>query len=236
MQHEATILNSPADDGRYHFMRRLLIAVIAILTSASGGLVIYSFVGREHWSQLWNMASHGLVASVLLILAVAQVRSISGIRALVGREVGRNLLLFVPLVLLVYLVCESLGIALGFPREDFMVNLFSGMSLPEQILCTLLIVTLPPISEELLYRHFLIRLFPLNHRIWKWVAVIVTAGIFTLVHSQYSNWTTFLLLASLGVLLALARIRTGGLAVPILMHSSAGVFGLSLDWVVTHWV
>jgi membrane protease YdiL (CAAX protease family) len=42
-------------------------------------------------------------------------------------------------------------------------------------------------------------------------------------------------MALLGVLLALARIQTGGLLVPILMHSSAVVIGLSLNWVVAQW-
>ncbi|MBM5458655.1 CPBP family intramembrane metalloprotease [Pseudomonas sp. P66] len=235
MQYEPMTLKKPADVGPYHFWRRVLIAITAASVFVFGGLAVFSLVGREHWSSLWNMGSHGLIALALVLLVVVQARSVSAIRALVGNDVVRSLAVFVPLVLLAYLVCVGLEVGLGFPREDYMVNLFSGMSLPEQMLCIVMIIVFPPISEELFFRHFLLRVFPLNHRVWKWVAVAVTAGLFMMIHSQYSNWPTLVLMGALGVLFALARIRTGGLAVPILMHSSAAVFGLSLNWIVGQW-
>jgi len=234
VQFESITLKGPARSTQPLWLR-IIFAFVAASIFMLGSGVVFNLVGRENWNSLWTAGTHGLVALALIMLLVVQMRSISGIRSLIGQDVGRSLKLFLPLVLLVYLVCVGLDVGLGFPREDFMVNLFSGLSLPERVLCVLMLICLPPISEELFFRHFFVQVFPLNSQIWKWVAVLVTASMFMLIHSQYNHWPTLLLMALLGVLLALARIQTGGLLVPILMHSSAVVIGLSLNWVVAQW-
>lgn len=70
---------------------------------------------------------------------------------------------------------------------------------------------------------------------WHWVAVIVTAGIFAWAHSQYDHWPTTALIGALGIILALARIRTGGILVPMVLHGSAEIIGLTTDWLLGQW-
>nr|WP_276616295.1 CPBP family intramembrane glutamic endopeptidase [Pseudomonas syringae] len=104
------------------------------------------------------------------------------------------------------------------------------MSDVQKALCLLMLVLFPPVSEELLYRHFVIGVFPLHHRTWQWVAVLFTGGLFVVAHSQYDHWPTILLIAVLGVMFAIARVRTGGILVPVAMHCAAEVIGMSTDW------
>ncbi|WP_374227209.1 CPBP family glutamic-type intramembrane protease [Pseudomonas paracarnis] len=46
----------------------------------------------------------------------------------------------------------------------------------------------------------------------------VVAALFVLLHGQYKNWTSFLLLGCLEVILGMARITSGGLLAPVLLQ------------------
>lgn len=115
-----------------------------------------------------------------------------------------------------------------------MEKLLSELSTAQIVLFLSMLLVFPPLSEELLYRHFLIRLFPSRGRSWQCVAVIITAALFVLLHGQYKNWTSFLLLGCLGVIFDVARIASGGLLAPVLLHSFAEVAGMTSDWVLAN--
>lgn len=88
------------------------------------------------------------------------------------------------------------------------------------VLGTILIVVdtvlLAPIAEELLFRGYLLpRLLLQKGSAW---AVGVSAVLFALLHPQYGMYVPLVLLY--GVVLGWARLRTGGLTVPILLHLS----------------
>ena len=55
----------------------------------------------------------------------------------------------------------------------------------------------------------------------------IRAGVFTLMHVQYS-WAILLLVLALGVVLGYARTRTGSLAVPIGLHLANNVLSVTL--------
>ena len=92
------------------------------------------------------------------------------------------------------------------------------------------LIVLPPIAEELFFRHYLLRLFPYeNSAAWKWIAIIVTSAIFAGMHIQYGNWITVVLIFACGSVLGVARVVSSGLLVPVLLHSLAEVVALTTD-------
>jgi len=57
------------------------------------------------------------------------------------------------------------------------------------------LLILPAIAEELMIRHYLLRLFPYQRSvIWKWIAVVATSLLFAIIHTQYDSWTTLALI------------------------------------------
>ncbi|MGE8067073.1 CPBP family intramembrane glutamic endopeptidase [Pseudomonas sp. NPDC089569] len=218
----------------YRWARRLGMAALAVSIFYTLQIVTFLTVGKENWNSLWIVGSHGITGVALLLLALVQFRNEGGITALIGHNIGRALCIGVPFIVVAYSVTTFLDVALGFGREPFMEKLLFKFSIPQIILFYSMLVVLPPLSEELLYRHFLIRLFPLTKRSWQWVAVVTTASLFTLTHGQYKNWTSFLLLGCMGVLFGAARIATGGLAAPFLLHSFGEVAGMTSDWVLAN--
>jgi len=72
-----------------------------------------------------------------------------------------------------------------------------------------------PLFEEFLLRGLL--LGSIRHITDAHSAIALTAGVFTLMHLQY-NWTVMLLILPLGITLGYARVRSGSIWVPVLLH------------------
>jgi|GEM_PF-2044781 len=136
-------------------------------------------------------------------------------------------------VSVIYLVVYGAALWLGQPREPIMVKLYDFKT-PAQIaimLASLLI--LPPIVEELAFRHFLLSVLPFKANGWiAGIAITGTAAFFAFQHTGYQYLTTFAGLFALGVVFALARIRSNGMVLPIGLHAYAVAFALACDQVV----
>jgi membrane protease YdiL (CAAX protease family) len=90
------------------------------------------------------------------------------------------------------------------------------------LLLVVVTVLLAPIGEELLFRGFLLpRLLAQKGPVW---AVGISALVFALLHPQYGLYMPVVLVY--GIVLGWARVRTGGLLAPILLH-------LTINGVVT---
>lgn len=224
------------DQARYSWWRRSLIGITALFLALTIQTWIFMVVGKDEWNSLWLMLAHGGMAVALLLLAAVQLRSSGGLLMLLGHDIGRACKIYLPIVIVIYVVCTSLDVGLGYGRETFMVSFLGGLSALEKLLCLVMLLALPPLSEELLYRHFLMRLFPLNSRFWQWVAILSTSVLFMLMHSQYTHWPSFALIGALAVLFAFARVRTGGILVPVILHSFAEVCGMLSDTVLSQLV
>lgn len=138
-------------------------------------------------------------------------------------------------VTIIYLAVYGAALWMGQPREPRMMRLYDGLT-PVQI--AVMLASMPilvPVVEELVFRHFLLSVLPFKKNGWvAGVAVVVMAVLFALGHTSYEYTTTYVLLFALGVVLALARIRTDGLALPMGLHAYAIVFALVCDQAVKH--
>ncbi|WP_258307694.1 CPBP family intramembrane glutamic endopeptidase [Pantoea ananatis] len=87
------------------------------------------------------------------------------------------------------------------------------------------IIVLAPVGEEILFRGVLLNVFRTTHAWTMWVGVVIIALLFTSFHSQYQNLSTLAEMMALSAIFAWARIRSGGLLLPILLHSFASILG-----------
>jgi len=130
-----------------------------------------------------------------------------------------------------YTLCALLMHLLQIPRESFMVHFYDGLGPAQIALLCLTLVLFPPVTEELLFRHYVMRVFPLDSgRFWQCTAIVVSTLVFAALHNQYDNLITLVTLVAVGLILAIARIASGGLLVPVLLHAAAEVVAISINY------
>ncbi|MBM2765047.1 CPBP family intramembrane glutamic endopeptidase [Burkholderia anthina] len=134
----------------------------------------------------------------------------------------------------IYLAAYGTALWLRQPREVSMTILYDHKTPAQIAVMVACLLLLPPIVEELAFRHFLLSLLPFKANRWiATVAVVGTATFFSYQHhTSYQYLTTFLTLFALGLVFALARIRSDGLALPISLHAYAIAFALVCDQVI----
>jgi len=132
-------------------------------------------------------------------------------------------------VTVAYLATYLSTYLMGQPREPIMVNLYQSRTGIELAVFVASLMVLPPIVEELAFRHFILSTLPFNANVWTaWLAVVATALFFVCAH-RYIYLTTNLLIFAVGVIFGLARVRSGGLLLPIGLHAYAIALGLACD-------
>lgn len=137
-------------------------------------------------------------------------------------------------VTLLYITTHGIELWLGQSRETIMVLLYSQKTLTQNIVMVISLLILPPIVEELAFRHFLLSVLPFNaNRKIALIAIVATSAFFSVQH-HYDYLTSYLLLFVLGIVFSLARIRSKGLALPIILHSYAIALALICDQIIMY--
>lgn len=137
---------------------------------------------------------------------------------------------------LLYIAAHVVALLIGQPREPLMVSLYAGMTTTQSVAYVACLMVLPPIVEELAFRHFLLSAMPFKkNRVIAIVASLLTAALFAATHTNYVYASTYGLLFGVGLVLAWVRIRTNGIALPIALHSYSIAFALVADQLVAHW-
>lgn len=79
-----------------------------------------------------------------------------------------------------------------------------------------------PFLEEVMFRHFLISIIPIDRSPWiAGMSVIITSALFSMAHVQYLGTIPLVLtMFSMGLILGYARVISGGVLLPILLHST----------------
>nr|WP_256261433.1 type II CAAX endopeptidase family protein [Pseudomonas gingeri] len=218
------------DLSRYRFWPRLGVFVVACLVFFLVPVPGVLFVPKEMQAYLIIALTSGVSGLVLLALFVSQYRSYSGAR-LRGEHISTPLKAGALRVIAAYALCGIAIAVLGLPREVFMVELLANLTTWQTLIKIASIIVFAPLAEELFVRHYMLRLFPYeNSRTWQVVAIIVTSTVFAALHFQYGNITTLALIFAVGCVFAIARIASGGLLVPLLLHALAEVVALTMDW------
>jgi membrane protease YdiL (CAAX protease family) len=176
--------------------------------------------------------THGFgLALLLLIYFLYRRKRIPGSQMLAATPTSwRVWVIGTAAIATIYLLEFAYTKALGICPELFVRQLYVGRSPANIAVLLATIIVLVPIGEELAFRYFLLGAIPYKRgKRWSAAAVLITATVFTAVHMQYQNTATLVLLFLVACVLAMVRIVTGGLLVPIFLHSEAALMALILN-------
>lgn len=164
----------------------------------------------------------------LLVIAIPYHKWIAPLE--VGRALQRRSILPMILVVVLYLSCFGYETLIGQPPEPWMVD-FLGQSQWQMFLALITSLVLAPIGEEILFRGILLNMF-CSSRTWVlWSGVVLVALFFAWIHHQHTSISTTVQLFALSVVFSWARLRSGGLLLPVLLHALASVLGIVVAWI-----
>ncbi|MGI0810813.1 lysostaphin resistance A-like protein [Pseudomonas aeruginosa] len=174
-----------------------------------------------------------LVPAVFLIGALLLHRALIPSMGLLGRFTRTQACVGLAAVFSAYLASIGVAELTGLGREMGMILLGFGKTEFQFQIFIVTVLILPPIVEEIAFRHFILSTLPFNrHRLVAVVAVIGSAIFFMYAHfGAYNLWPTHALMFTLGVIFAVARLVSGGLLLPVMLHCFAVATGLTLNYV-----
>jgi len=125
-----------------------------------------------------------------------------------------DLLKWLGLMILVVIIMESVNVLLDRETPDFMSKVYESTTYKP--LLWIAVVIGAPFFEEFLFRGFLLE--GLRHsKLGVVGAIFITSAIWAVIHLQYGTFEIFTIFL-IGIVLAMAKIRTKSLYVPIAMH------------------
>jgi len=170
---------------------------------------------------LWS----GLGALVLLLVAVrgwkrGRTADFLGLQRPLTAPTLRWALIFLGLVLVVEVLSHFLDVF----HAPFMDQVLATST--DRMLLLLGVGLMAPIFEEFLLRGLL--LGSLRHLADEHLSVAVSAGIFAVMHMQYSP-SVMLLVLAMGVVLGYTRTRTGSIWPPVVLHMINNVLSVTIN-------
>jgi membrane protease YdiL (CAAX protease family) len=167
--------------------------------------------------------SAGICAALVLFLSWRWKRDRTGTLLGLRTPKLKQMALWVGVFALVAMLIELLAANVPAFETDFMKKVVATTS--NWPVLVLGVVILGPLFEELLLRGLLFG--SLRHIVDEHASVAISAGVFAVMHLQYSP-TIMLLILVMGVVLGYSRSRSGSIWVPVLLHMANN--GLSVLW------
>lgn len=174
----------------------------------------------------------GLLALILLLLSRARqpLAAIGWVRAGAWREVGLGLLLSVPLFFGTTVLQAALrALGLSGPQASAPGTTPSGTAW--QVLIAVVLVFVVAVSEETIFRGYLILRFTRALRSRSW-AVILSSVAFAIGHGYEGN-AAVVTVGLTGLVLALVYVWRGKLIAPVVMHLVLDVIAIVLAPLLT---
>ncbi|KWS27597.1 hypothetical protein AL061_12395 [Pseudomonas syringae pv. syringae] len=170
--------------------------------------------------------------AILLVAVLLLQKRLRPHDRLLGKVKRRYLVIGFVSVLAAYAASIGGSIFLGFSRELSMQGLGFGKSEPQYLLMIISLLILPPIVEEIAFRHFILGMLSFKHNfLVATVAVTLSSILFMYAHlGRYDYWPTHALMLTLGVIFSVARIQTGGLLLPVVLHSAAVAIAVTANF------
>ncbi len=210
----------------------LFIALVLVITQA---IVVIAYVttkgivlSRQVSVAVAQLQYDGLLLSIstfstavvcwLAIIVVVKLKRGSRIREYLGLVLPskRQLLVWFLIILGFVVFSDGLSILIGKPIvPEFMSKTYASLNSPWILWMALLVAA--PLSEELFFRGFLIK--GLSASVLRWYgAVILSSAAWAIVHQQYDLYG-MVTIFSLGLILGVARVKTGSIILTMFLHS-----------------
>jgi membrane protease YdiL (CAAX protease family) len=227
----ASDADRPSDYGyKWRFMITGVLAFVGWMVTTT--VANYVSTALPEATPYRTTAIHGAgLAWLTVMLAFTLMGSRSRLGDLTVRGSSTAWLIGLVAVAAAYGVKHAWSVFHGVPQEPFMATLYLGKSTLQVFVFLVTAVTIVPLAEELAFRHFLLGSLPYRRsKFWAATSAFGTALVFAAGHMpqyQYHSTEAFILL--LGFMFAAARIATGGLVLPVVLHAEAAAIGLLLN-------
>lgn len=205
---------------------QLLVALIIVIAwwKINEQVALWGFFNGYNKMYLFLAQSAGLL--FLIPCALAFNNYLSQIK--LGNAFNKASLLPTLAVIGVYIAEYVFARWTNQPEELAMIGLLHG-SFKDLIFTFITILIIAPISEELLFRGFFLNSFTSGKPIFFWVAATIVSAIFAQMHSgQYFYKSTIVEIFAVAMVFSWARLKSGGLLLPILLHMLASALGTAL--------
>lgn len=215
----------------------ILVALFAvqIVVAIIFSIAIISLNSKTNTQYLINsLSSNGLLLSIstavstpicigLTVLFAKLRQNISIKNYLALRKTTKRELLRWLIFLGIYIVMTTaVTYALNQPTPAFMEEIVKTSRFPVGLYIA--VIVMAPLSEEFLFRGFLFQGISYS-QLGARGAVLITAFVWSIIHLQYDAYYIFVLFV-LGLLLGIARLKTGSLYVTILLHAINNLLAL----------
>jgi membrane protease YdiL (CAAX protease family) len=210
----------------------LLMSVCGLVAAIVAGLVVaFSGLGGESTggfaARAENLTKSGTFVIVTQSAFIATILPIMFGAILLRKGLGvrdylalrspppRVYLLWFLLTSAYVAINDLILVALGRPIvPEFQLEMWRSIS---PVACFVFVVVLAPLLEEVVFRGFLL-IGLRRSRLGAWGAVVLTALLWAVIHTQY-GWYEIAILFAVGLVLGYARLRHKSLLLPIAMHA-----------------
>lgn len=210
--------------------RQWVSALLALWIYFGSQLAVVTLAGPRDWNALWlvvGLAWAGMMLGLLSVLVLDTGQSVTVLR-------GDRLALVIPVGMAALSFLHGTSMLwdmwmMGTPSPGPGILL---ASVPESklLLFVLMLLAFPAIAQELLYRHFLLALFPLERAVGCWSGILITSVLFAWPQWNGMSGSWDWSVVALGLVLGVARVYSGGIVAPVLLNSYAISLGLLADW------
>ena len=213
----------------------LVLAVFALIQVLVFFVFAEAILGEQPGVTVEELATNGHLMAVatcatgvvctLLILLLTGIRRGIGVRDYLGLRLLplRSVLAWLGIGIAVAIATDGIMLLVGRAIvPEFMTNIYrTATNLP---LFWIALVIAAPLFEEFLFRGFLFSGW-LNTRLRATGTILLTSALWTLIHVQY-DVVQLLVVFVYGIVLGLARYRTGSLIAPLVIHGAINMIAL----------
>jgi len=111
---------------------------------------------------------------------------------------------------------------ISHPTSEFMQTIWQSRQ--HTILLLIAILIAAPVFEECLFRGFLFSGVQ-NSQLGTGAAIVISSAFWAIIHTQYGSFELITIFI-LGIVLAMSRVASGSLYVPILLHATNNLFAV----------
>ncbi len=203
-----------------NLMVELFVMIVYIILQALSGVQISMQYLEGLQSNGLVLAVSSILASILCVLLIVLIikwKSGSNVREYLAlRSIGWKTALTLVVIIGIFIVAfESLAQVTGYKGNDFTVQVYKTIGWPP--LFWLMAVVFAPLFEEILFRGFLFEGF-LRSQAGLGGALLFTSAFWAVLHIQYGIMEIAGIFV-LGIIIGIARYRTGSLWSAFLMHA-----------------
>lgn len=202
--------------------------------SMSIGYNIFN-INNDPWEYFKFMKNFGRLTShsLGLIFAIISLFIYSRFYADIklGKIKDKISIKFIFYIFLLYFLFSVSGNLFGSPKEEFTTNIFN-VSIYGKIATAFTIFLIAPIAEEIIFRGFLLIPFIKYGKLFQLAGIILISLLFAYLHKSQYQLFTLIQLFLFSVILSFARLKSGGLFLPIILHIEAAFLAVLLNKII----